>query len=57
MHLLMRSLAQTIDQSLYTARELKLGTVEQLLVMASHELAARLRLIENEARLRHRPVD
>lgn len=45
MHLMMRALAQNIDQSLYTARELKLDTVEQLLALASLELSARLQII------------
>jgi hypothetical protein len=48
MHLLMRALAQNIDQSLYTARELKLDTVEQLLSMASLELSARLLIIDSD---------
>jgi hypothetical protein len=52
MHLLMRALAQNIDQSLYTARELKLDTVEQLLSMASLELSARLQIIDTESQSR-----
>lgn len=54
MHSLMRTLAQSIDQSLYTARELKLDTIEQLLSMASLELMARLELIEQHARASRR---
>lgn len=46
---LMRALAHTIDQSLYTARELKLDTVEQLLAMASLELSSRQKIIDSEA--------
>lgn len=52
MDLLMRALAQNIDQSLYTARELKLDTVEQLLAMASLELSARLQIIDAGAQAR-----
>lgn len=52
MDLLMRALAQNIDQSLYTARELKLDTVEQLLAMASLELSARLQIIDAGAQTR-----
>lgn len=48
MQQLMRALAQNIDQSLYTARELKLDTVEQLLSMASLELSTRLHIIDSE---------
>lgn len=47
MHLLMRALAQNIDQTLITARELKLDTVEQLLTMASLELSSRLQMIND----------
>lgn len=48
MDFMMRALAQNIDQSLYTARELKLDTVEQLLSMASLELTMRLQMIRDE---------
>ncbi|WP_168192885.1 hypothetical protein [Undibacter mobilis] len=54
MHLQMRALAHTIDQSLFTARELNLETVEQLLAMASLELSLRVQIIEDEARERPR---
>lgn len=54
MHLMMRALAQNIDQSLYTARELKLDTVEQLLTMASLELTSRLQMIDNKPQPRPR---
>lgn len=57
MHQLMRALAQNIDQSLYTARELKLDTVEQLLSLASLELSARLQIIDNDPQPRpHRTM-
>ena len=57
MHQLMRALAQNIDQSLYTARELKLDTVEQLLSLASLELSARLQIIDNDSQPRpHRTM-
>jgi len=52
MHLMMRALAQNIDQSLYTARELKLETVEQLLSMASLELSMRQQIIDSAPRSR-----
>ena len=55
MLLLMRALAQSIDQSLYTARELKLETVEQLLAMASLELSMRQQLIDENDTLLRRP--
>lgn len=47
MDFMMRALAQNIDQSLYTARELKLETVEQLLLMASLELSMRQQIIDS----------
>ncbi|HWK95738.1 MAG TPA: hypothetical protein VNR39_09975 [Pseudolabrys sp.] len=52
MQMLMRALAQMIDQSLYTARELKLDTVEQLLSMASLEMSMRQKIIDGEAAAR-----
>lgn len=49
MHPLLCALAETIDQSLNTAHELKLDSVEELLAMASLELSSRIDIIEHRA--------